>query len=106
VPQLRTAPPVARRDTTDVVEARAQVPHERPPGGGPDGGPPIKAVKPAGTPVHTEAPDALLARLATDPAHGLTEAEAEKRLARDGPNELPKPKGKSPIIAVLEQFAN
>ncbi len=55
---------------------------------------------------HTEAPDALVARLATDPAHGLTDAEVEKRLARDGPNELPKPKGKSAIVQVLQQFAN
>jgi Ca2+-transporting ATPase len=56
--------------------------------------------------VHTEAPEALLARLATDPAHGLAEADAEKRLARDGLNELPKPKGKSAIVQVLQQFAN
>jgi Ca2+-transporting ATPase len=56
--------------------------------------------------VHAEAPDALLARLATDPAHGLTEAEAERRLLRDGPNELPKPKGKSALYQVVQQFAN
>jgi Ca2+-transporting ATPase len=48
----------------------------------------------------------LLSRLATDPARGLTDAEAEQRLARDGPNELPKPKGKSAIVQVLQQFAN
>jgi Ca2+-transporting ATPase len=87
------------------VEARAQVPHEpRPEGGTSIGG--TGAAGPTTGPVHTEAPDALLARLATDPAHGLTEAEAEMRLARDGRNELPKPKGKSPIIQVLQQFAN
>jgi P-type Ca2+ transporter type 2C len=77
------------------VEALAPV-QARPPGRGAG----------HGSPVHTEAPDALLARLASDPAHGLTDAEAEKRLARDGPNELPKPKGKSAIVQVLQQFAN
>jgi Ca2+-transporting ATPase len=55
---------------------------------------------------HTEAPEALIARLGTDPAHGLTEAEVSKRLARDGPNELPKPKGKSPLLQLVAQFAN
>jgi Ca2+-transporting ATPase len=55
---------------------------------------------------HGEAPEALLARLQTDPARGLTEAEAESRLARDGLNELPKPKGKSAALQLLVQFAN
>ena len=59
-----------------------------------------------GAPVHTEAPDGLLARLATDPAWGLTDAEAQARFERDGPNELPKPKGKSAIVQVLQQFSN
>ena len=58
------------------------------------------------TPVHVEAPEALLARLVTDPAHGLTETEAAARLHRDGPNELPKPVGKSAIKQLLGQFAN
>ena len=57
-------------------------------------------------PPHTEAPEALIARLGTDPAHGLSEKEAASRLARDGPNELPKPKGKSPWLQLLGQFAN
>ncbi|HEX8791096.1 MAG TPA: HAD-IC family P-type ATPase, partial [Polyangiaceae bacterium] len=57
-------------------------------------------------PVHVEPPEALLTRLATDPAHGLTEIEAAARLKRDGPNELPKPVGKSPIKQLLGQFAN
>jgi Ca2+-transporting ATPase len=56
--------------------------------------------------VHSEAADSLLARLATDPARGLTEAEAEQRLAQDGPNELPRPKAKSALARLLEQFGN
>jgi Ca2+-transporting ATPase len=57
-------------------------------------------------PVHTEAAEALLERLGTDPSAGLTEAEAGRRLAQDGPNELPKPVGKSALARLLEQFAN
>ena len=57
-------------------------------------------------PAHTEAPEALIARLGTDPAHGLSEAEAARRLAQDGPNELPKPKGKNPWWQLVGQFAN
>jgi Ca2+-transporting ATPase len=63
----------------------------------------------AGTPhapAHTEAPEALIARLGTDPAHGLSEEDAAARLARDGPNELPKPRGKSPLLQLVAQFAN
>ncbi|HEY8088358.1 MAG TPA: cation-transporting P-type ATPase [Polyangiaceae bacterium] len=67
---------------------------------------PLAESHPAPTPAHTVAPEALLARLETDPAHGLSEAEAAKRLARDGSNELPKPKGKSPLLQILTQFAN
>jgi Ca2+-transporting ATPase len=62
--------------------------------------------RPSHPPAHTEAPDALLARLGCDAAHGLTAAEAERRLAKDGPNELPKPKGKSPWLQLLAQFSN
>jgi Ca2+-transporting ATPase len=57
-------------------------------------------------PVHTEAPEALLERLRTDPSTGLSEAEAARRLAEDGANLLPKPKGKSTLVRLLEQFAN
>src|SRR5258708_4453992 len=83
------------RDTTREVEAPAPVLARA-----------SEAAVGSGPPVHTEAPEGLLARLATDPAHGLTEAEAAKRLERDGPNELPKPKGKSAIVQVLQQFGN
>jgi Ca2+-transporting ATPase len=55
---------------------------------------------------HTEAADALLSRLECDAARGLTDAEAESRLARDGPNELPRPRPKSPVVQILQQFAN
>ncbi|HEX4445976.1 MAG TPA: cation-transporting P-type ATPase [Polyangiaceae bacterium] len=57
-------------------------------------------------PVHTEAAEALVQRLETDPSAGLTEAEAGRRLAKDGPNELPKPVGKSTLTRLLEQFSN
>jgi Ca2+-transporting ATPase len=57
-------------------------------------------------PVHTESYDALLKRLASDPAKGLTEAEARSRLSRDGPNELPPAPSKSALMQLLDQFAN
>ncbi|HLK41281.1 MAG TPA: cation-transporting P-type ATPase [Polyangiaceae bacterium] len=55
---------------------------------------------------HTEPVEGLLARLASDPAHGLTESEAAGRLAREGPNELTKPEGKSVLSRLAAQFAN
>jgi Ca2+-transporting ATPase len=67
---------------------------------------PIAHSSAPGPPAHTEAPETLIGRLGTDPAHGLTEAQAAERLARDGPNELPKPKGKSPLVQLFAQFAN
>jgi P-type Ca2+ transporter type 2C len=57
-------------------------------------------------PAHTEAPEALLARLGTDPAHGLSEVEAARRLTEDGPNELPRPPGKNPWGQLVGQFTN
>ena len=63
-------------------------------------------VRPSQPPPHTEAPEVLIARLGTDPAHGLTEKDAAARLARDGRNELPKPKGKSPWLQLFGQFTN
>jgi len=56
--------------------------------------------------LHTEAADALIARLETDPARGLATTEAKARSARDGLNELPKPVGKSAIAQLLGQFTN
>ncbi|MBV9949834.1 MAG: cation-transporting P-type ATPase, partial [Myxococcales bacterium] len=55
-------------------------------------------------PVHTERPDALLRRLETDPARGLSSEAAALRLARDGPNELPKPRRESAALKLLAQF--
>jgi Ca2+-transporting ATPase len=57
-------------------------------------------------PAHTEPAEALIARLATDPARGLKEADVAERLSRDGPNELPKPKGKSAALQLASQFTN
>jgi Ca2+-transporting ATPase len=62
--------------------------------------------RPLPSAVHTEAAESLLARLGTNPAIGLSEADAERRAAQDGPNELPRPKGKSTLARLLEQFAN
>jgi Ca2+-transporting ATPase len=57
-------------------------------------------------PVHSEPPDALLARLGTDPTQGLSERDAAARLARDGANELPKHAPESALRKLLEQFVN
>jgi P-type Ca2+ transporter type 2C len=61
---------------------------------------------PLPAPVHAEAPESLLARLGTDPARGLREDEARRRLAQDGPNELPRPQPKSALARLFEQFTN
>jgi Ca2+-transporting ATPase len=60
----------------------------------------------AKVPVHAEPPEEILARLETNAARGLDDDEAARRLARDGPNELPKPKGKSKLRQFLSQFSN
>jgi Ca2+-transporting ATPase len=57
-------------------------------------------------PVHAERPESLLARLGSDPARGLSEADAQSRLARGGPNELASPPGTSVALRLLAQFAN
>ncbi|HXX66231.1 MAG TPA: cation-transporting P-type ATPase [Polyangiaceae bacterium] len=57
-------------------------------------------------PAHSEAPGTLFARLRTDPVRGLSEAEAEARFARDGPNALPAPRKKSAALQLLGQFSN
>jgi Ca2+-transporting ATPase len=46
----------------------------------------------------------VLQRLETDPVQGLTEAEATRRLRRDGPNELVERGTKSPWRMLWEQF--
>ena len=57
-------------------------------------------------PLHAERMDALLARIATDPARGLTAADATQRLALQGRNELLAPPGPSAFRKILQQFAN
>jgi len=49
---------------------------------------------------------ALLAHVGTDPAHGLTAAEAAKRLVERGRNELVAPPGPSAVRKFFAQFAN
>src|SRR5580658_10436686 len=62
-------------------------------------------VAPPGS-LHTEGAEAILARLESDPARGLSEADALQRLGRDGPNQLPRPVKKSPFLRLAAQFAN
>jgi Ca2+-transporting ATPase len=50
--------------------------------------------------------DALLARVETDAAHGLSAAEATKRLGEQGRNELVAPKGPGALRKLAAQFAN
>ena len=61
-------------------------------------------VTPLGDP-HVMATDDVLAALGTG-KRGLTEAEAAERLARYGPNRLPAPPGRSPILRFLSHFHN
>ncbi|WP_437670302.1 cation-translocating P-type ATPase [Sorangium sp. So ce131] len=57
-------------------------------------------------PVHAEEVGAFLARVGVSSSGGLSEAEAEKRLAEHGKNRLPETKKKSALVRILEQFAN
>jgi Ca2+-transporting ATPase len=56
--------------------------------------------------VHAESVEALVERLRTDPAKGLGEAEAAKRLEQEGPNALPSPPKPSALKRFFGQFAN
>jgi Ca2+-transporting ATPase len=47
-----------------------------------------------------------MARLRTDPTRGLAGAEAQSRLARDGPNDLPPAEARSVVVQLLAQFSN
>ena len=40
----------------------------------------------------------------SDPTAGLTRAEAQRRLERDGPNELPEQGGRGLVDLLVEQF--
>jgi Ca2+-transporting ATPase len=60
----------------------------------------------SGVLVHSEPPDALLARVDTDPARGLAEREAAERFASNGPNQLPRGTKESAALKLLTQFSN
>ncbi|AUX45277.1 ATPase [Sorangium cellulosum] len=57
-------------------------------------------------PVHAEEVGAFLERVGVSSSGGLSEAEAQKRLAEHGKNRLPETKKKSALVRILEQFAN
>ncbi len=54
---------------------------------------------------HAQSTDAALAALAAT-AQGLTQAEAEQRLAAHGPNSLPAPPAPNALMRLLRQFNN
>ncbi|QPK61564.1 cation-transporting P-type ATPase [Methylomonas sp. LL1] len=61
-------------------------------------------MNPPKTDWHSLPPDALLRDLGIEIQQGLSEAEAQKRLADYGPNRLTPRKGKSPLRLFLSQF--
>src|SRR5690554_1070133 len=54
---------------------------------------------------HTLSPEQVEQRLETERA-GLSEAEAQRRLERYGPNRLAPPKRRGPLVRLLPQFHN
>src|SRR5690349_21280147 len=72
------------------------------------------ALRPAGPnaspaapiPVHAEEVGAFLERIGVSSSGGLSDAEAQRRLAEHGKNRLPETKKKSALVRILEQFAN
>jgi P-type Ca2+ transporter type 2C len=56
--------------------------------------------------LHNEAVESLLGRLEADPVKGLSEKDAQARLEKDGPNELPSAEGPSALKKFFAQFAN
>jgi Ca2+-transporting ATPase len=56
--------------------------------------------------VHAEEITAFLERLEGSSSHGLSEAEAARRLVVHGQNRLPDAKRKSNVLRLVEQFAN
>ncbi|WP_437980239.1 cation-translocating P-type ATPase [Sorangium sp. So ce117] len=72
------------------------------------------ALRPAGPnappaapiPVHAEEVGAFLERVGVSSSGGLSDDEAQKRLAEHGKNRLPETKKKSALVRILEQFAN
>ncbi|KYF92529.1 cation-transporting ATPase, partial [Sorangium cellulosum] len=57
-------------------------------------------------PVHAEEVGAFLERVGVSSSGGLSEDEAQRRLAEHGKNRLPETKKKSALVRILEQFAN
>jgi len=55
-------------------------------------------------PWHTLGVDEVCAAVGTDATSGLTRGEADARLARDGPNELPEQAGRGVTDLLVEQF--
>jgi len=53
---------------------------------------------------HALEPEAALDQLGSDPLHGLAEAEALRRQAQFGPNQLTPRKGKGALLLFLSQF--
>ncbi len=60
---------------------------------------------PAAPAWHAKSAETALESLATTP-NGLTAREAARRLAEQGPNRLPEPKGRGPLLRFLYQFHN
>jgi len=55
---------------------------------------------------HALSVEALVEETQTNPHRGLTAGEAEKRLADDGPNELPEGERSGPLKRLLRQFTS
>jgi magnesium-transporting ATPase (P-type) len=55
---------------------------------------------------HAEGPAETLARLDSSEGNGLSAAEVMRRLARHGPNQLPPPERRGPVVRFLLQFHN
>ena len=65
---------------------------------------PVSAEVPSPPPWHALPAQQILARLACDPAAGLSAAQADQRRARDGANMLPEPPRRSMLAIVARQF--
>jgi len=57
-------------------------------------------------PWHSVAVDETIRRLKSDPAEGLARDEADRRLAKYGPNRLPEGSKRGPLMRFLLQFDN
>jgi magnesium-transporting ATPase (P-type) len=66
----------------------------------------MNETEPASPIWHTMPVQAVVARLAANPANGLDVSEANKRLAEHGPNRLPAGKKRGPLMRFLSQLNN